>query len=262
MIQLVLNMFIDNHFVLDMIGILVTQVFFGSLYYIQAFKPIRECFAMLKLIDSNQELSVSRSRTLSTSKYNLKDKKKTPKTWVKYIDASKENFETFMNHLVKEFCVETMLFVLEMMQWKRYISVQTNTKKDDPILGKIFDINTLSSIPQSSIICKSDTIMEQINQFKLKYLDFESPLEINISSVNHTEIMNKINQLSTKYENISPNDIGNDSLQEIITVFDIGLRDMSKLLDTIYFRFKYTLNKTNDADTDTQIVSQLMTIVK
>ena len=140
--------------------------------------------------------------------------------WTVYVNAVSDdkNWNKFMRHLIKEFAVENLCFVLEAIQFKTQLIVEPDKlfkKKNQTEDDKQSNNNNNSvhnvfvndknigwfmklpnGLPQSSIIVNSKrNYIEQIDKIYEKYIANDALLQINISFEAREEFMTDYHQI-------------------------------------------------------------------
>eukprot|EP01083_Nonionella_stella_P269876 913452_1 len=149
------------------------------------------------------------------------------------------NFELFVQHLAREFCIETILSFIEMVQFKHLINANFDinlgrTVSDDGDCDtELFydfdrcDINRNTAIPRSFIVCKSDLKQKDHNDLApflilthalfSKYIAPGAELEINISGAVRESYLK---DMECGVGTFIDNKLNNDNPMEAIDVFE------------------------------------------
>eukprot|EP01084_Bolivina_argentea_P252787 424419_1 len=159
-----------------------------------------------------------------------------PLTWTEYV-FYEHNMNVFMRYLVKEFCIENLIFILECYQLKRYHFEKYMIDQVTDIEDLGFYINfDATHIVQSEIIQDSNTLIQQLKLIYNKYISHDSELQININSDQRIEIEEYFDNFEQVNNNI-------DKI-EAIKIFDESLKEISILLRSSYSRLKlYVINQ-------------------
>eukprot|EP01083_Nonionella_stella_P269877 913456_1 len=153
------------------------------------------------------------------------------------------NFELFVQHLAREFCIETILSFIEMVQFKHLINVKfaidinlgrsVSYDGDCELDTELFydfdrcDINRNTAIPRSFIVCKSDLKQKDHNDLApflilthalfSKYIAPGAELEINISGAVRESYLK---DMECGVGTFIDNKLNNDNPMEAIDVFE------------------------------------------
>eukprot|EP01084_Bolivina_argentea_P094268 169463_1 len=189
-----------------------------------------------RMIRQNSHAHETSSTTGSSSKLdsfaaNL------PNSWKEYV-TNEHNINVLMRYLIKEFCIESLTFVLECCQLKKYHFDKGTCTNDQN--EKIKDINEmgfyvnfdLKNIVQTDVIKDNNTLKQQLKLLYNKYIIEGCDLEINISYEQHQTLDTFFKNHESDEEN------PNDNLLGAIQIFDDGLVEVSRLLRSCYVRLK------------------------
>eukprot|EP01084_Bolivina_argentea_P049554 91125_1 len=151
--------------------------------------------------------------------------------WTEYVSSCRNNFDNFMNHLVKEYSVENLLFILEVMQFKAKNFDDTSLNKainKDTNVG--YYLHLPSDITKSTIIYGKETIhpLQQILSLYNKYIIRGAPLQVNISYSACSEIEIEINSVIMNKNNFKFNPL----------IFDSAVIEIVSLVNDSWCRYK------------------------
>eukprot|EP01084_Bolivina_argentea_P075390 136681_1 len=136
---------------------------------------------------------------------------------LKQLLSTEYGFDAFIHHISQEFCVETLLSCVELIQFQIFY----NVNEDDILL--IFP----ECIPNSSIVYNVNySCHDKIRQLCEKYILNGSDLELNISyrlRKDLTKLYNKIHEIPTEI---------------CKTFFNEVIIDMADLMEDSFYRFK------------------------
>eukprot|EP01083_Nonionella_stella_P164595 545256_1 len=179
-------------------------------------------------------------------------------------------FNSFMQHLIKEFSIEIMLALIELSQFQermRALALSTDQNIANQEEWKLsFDLlDGLSYIPQSSIVFDAlneeevntfqHMIMTDITKRKQmeflirahkiyeKYFDSGSDFEINISSTQKKFVTGQLSLFDAwKLENVPHSEDALDELNQLFKLFSTAIGSMRILLQYSFTRFKMAGN--------------------
>lgn len=205
------------------------------------------------------------------------DNKYAAKTWQKYVnmkcdenEQDDQNWNRFMRHLIKEFAVENLCFVLEVIQFKQQFIPNYNllfrdgkVKTENDLFGWFIKIP--SSLPISSIIeSNRNQFNIQVVQIYEKYIASSAELAINISSETRKELKHKMmgvylniryRQSHKEEETTSENKIDTNKSDEkheadasILKMFDGALSDIDENLFGSFSRLKQNIDINHTQD--------------
>ena len=181
--------------------------------------------------------------------------------WEDVVSQDTEILHSFMRFLVRRFCVENMLFIIETMQFKQAIirnkDEHGKNEVDYGIIIRLYDEEhemKRDAVPRSTIVYGDNndyTLMEQIRMIYDKYVSEHASLQINIPFDTRHKLQQSIfsEDLSTK---------GVDD-EVLIKCFDECIEEVRILLTGLFTRFasngKYAKNVDGDGlDINEQII--------
>ena len=159
--------------------------------------------------------------------------------WTEYVTQSKDNFNKFMQHLTKEWAVENLCFILEIMQFKQKWMENgqgSGSVVDDDKIGYYFELS--QDLPRSDIVYlkqgedEDGNMKQQILLLSEKYITDRADLCVNISYITRMVIFNKIDELKNE------NELSAEKKGELLLLFDGSLKEIAKLLDDAWRRFR------------------------
>ena len=251
----------ERYFWLSILNGFVGALFNVGLVYGSAIYPQRLHEEIMssrktKLVSDHSNVSVS-------SNEDKKHKRTDTADWTRVISRDIENLNRFMRYLCRSFCVENMLFMIEVMQFKQAISEKyTKTSSDIGIdVGvflKFYDAEkNKADIPKSSIVYNENnyTVNQQILKLYEKYIDENAALQVNISHETRQKLSEVV--LSADFGTTENSDV-----EQLAKVFDEVITDVHILLSGLWWRFtsdhEDTLQLCDDiSNADQQIVIAL-----
>ena len=249
-----MNIYLDGderHFWFSIMNGFVAGIFSLCLVYGSAIYPAQVLKRVVSetnvqprsnLVSTNSNTSVS-----SDDKRSHQDKDKDAAlNWTAMIARDIETLNRFMRYLCRSFCVENMLFLIEVMQFKQAMK-ECNPALNDTDIGIVSkfydDVKDKDRIPRSSIVYNKNnfTMNQQIIKLYQKYIDENAALEVNISHETREKVSDTV--LSCKFGDGS--EIG-----ELIKVFDDVIIEIHVLLSGLWRRFtsdqEYVLQLNDD----------------
>ena len=194
-------------------------------------------------------------------------------TWSHFIKLSINNFNLFSHYLCDSYCIENLLFIIDVMKYKnKSISMIRSYRKtfgeDDSaetqgIFGSILpfyqddhlptspivnglginDIESQSSYNNYVLSDDMDGILKGIEDLYQRYINpHDRSLAVGfISEQTAFEITENLSKLKSKFENeenIDDNLMKNDAfIQELLSIFDNALNETSALLQFMFREF-------------------------
>ena len=167
-------------------------------------------------------------------------------------------FDSFMQHLIREFSMENLLAIIEFTQFKNHAKETFNINDDNEKVGDIIDYTFASTVPLSDIVYNGGmkgksskkktggTEIERVRMFKIKayklygkYVKWGSEFEVNISH----RVRVKLDELMGSYDKW----IGSDSSEmEVVDIFDAASTELGSLLRDSLKRFTLFMELENE----------------
>eukprot|EP01084_Bolivina_argentea_P138879 244404_1 len=119
------------------------------------------------------------------------------------IVSIKDGFDLFADHLVKEFCIESLLFLFEMMQIKDQLL--TTNLLDENEVGIMVKLNCERihrTRRDSGNISSVDTLKENLRHIVNSYIDGDSDYSINIASRTRCKILGSFTKVKQEVYNV------------------------------------------------------------
>ena len=163
------------------------------------------------------------------------------KNWTMIIKENIEILHLFMRFLCRSLCVENMLFLIEIMQFKREFIKKRALMKSGGISGGKIDYGIVidlygeeeeQQIPKSAIVFSDYTeysVNEQIRMIFDKYISDSAKLQINLSFADRSQLQELI--LSDEFMN-------NHDDEFLIKIMDDAISEIVLLLNGSWLRFK------------------------
>ena len=231
-----------RHKSLQMVNTWISMIASTILTFMTVSYPV----LILKQMDNTDQLQLELEITSNTS--NSLQIEQQYLSWKKFVCQSRENFDEFMAHLSDEWNVESLCFIVEIIQFKEKhlnISSQNQTKIN---INTKYDNNEESDnnigyylrfpqnvAPKSNIVHSTNhDIRQQIILLYKKYIVWDSQLAINVSYEAREAVKSIVNDI--KYINNKKNEGSNDDYN--ILMFDDCLKEVGRLLDDSWFRFR------------------------
>lgn len=219
-------------------GLIYGSVIYPNKLYIKIYEKQRKS----EIMSQNSEMSISREN-IETN-------------WTEIINKKIDYLNRFMRYLCRSFCVENMLFLIEIMQFKQEVINKYDGKINDKNVGVLYVLYDLNQdkndIPKSGIVYNEHnlSINQQILKLYEKYIDENALFQINISY----EIRMKIARIVLNEEFDK-----NDDIQGLVKIFDEGIHEIYLLLHGLFVRFSCDSNylmelRSDRTDIDQQIV--------
>eukprot|EP01083_Nonionella_stella_P233039 821488_1 len=156
----------------------------------------------------------------------------------------KESLDAFMTHLCDEWCMESLLFVIECWQFKDCIVKYHSDESNATYVHKLTTINTLrlptNALPQSIIAYdKTLSMSKKVKRMANKYIHDGSEFQLNISfQMKHDVLMlcadeKQLNEMSH---------------EQYYQCFDEILDEILLLMRPSYYRFAKKANKASMED--------------
>lgn len=201
-------------------------------------------------------------------------------TWSHFIETSNDNFNSFSNFLCDSYCIENLLFIIDVMKYKnKSISMITSYRKTidehaldendhesaEYVFGSVLPFYQDDHLPTSPIVHDlgrndiesqnnnnyvlsddMDVIFKGIEDLYQRYINpYDRSLAVGfISEQTAFEITDNLSKLKNKFENeenIDDNLIKNDAfIQELLSIFDNALNETSALLQFMFREFIIT----------------------
>lgn len=149
--------------------------------------------------------------------------------------ADDKLLDLFANHLTKEMCIECLLSVIEMQQFKNYLKKQLNVEH------AIVIVDLSSNVPRSELVYGKqeptlDAFKEIAYELHKKYVEEGSEFEINISSRMRRGLESKISDHAQwMKDNVTKDDLS--------LLFDDAMEENIKLLNQSKGRFQEKLKE-------------------
>ena len=143
-------------------------------------------------------------------------------------------FESFMQHLSREFSMENLLSLVEFLQFQKYVAEEIGYYDKDDAEKILCDELVLSKeVPLSGIVYDEEMdLKNKAYAIYTKYIDNRAEYSINISYLVRQKLVN----LMDNYENWMGNDVLTDV--ELMNIFAGACREIKRLMNDSYQRFK------------------------
>ena len=159
---------------------------------------------------------------------------------LKNILEDKNGFTQFARHLTKEFCIENLLFIVELQQWQTALELELGRIESNDL-----GVSLPTNAPRSQIVAADDCYLQFTKLFK-KYIINDAYFCVNISGLTRKKFYlqleyddnenKKTNEIMVQYLK----DRGNIDEYALLTMFDAARREIFELLSFAFIRFKNT----------------------
>eukprot|EP01084_Bolivina_argentea_P076126 137942_1 len=252
-VQIVLKFFFPEiGYIISYMAVLINLVMF----YVLIIYPINN-------MDISDETDYEE---LSVSNRDILKKQPNPstamKSWIHFLNDKEENYAVFMQHVGREFTSETLLFITEYVQFKRYIIDNVQTIDISEVIGKCDQLRLpeTNEFPTSFIVDQYKMkrqqtdfdekicFIEAMEALFVKYIESGKAFyEINISYEKRQKItkcvrgvnwkgMSDVDRMSEMVEN-TDNDL-NVMVVKTMNGFEVAADAMARLLVEPFQRFK------------------------
>jgi len=190
-------------------------------------------YLYLRLSEMNIDYSISKSNKRDRSNSSA------PQTRMEKAFKNEELISLFAKHLNSEFCIESLLFLLEFSQYKQQIrSLYAKDLSNDTETHDIDDLVFSNTIPTSEIneLIKANnisTVKDAANKLFNKYINDKQNMPDFMINISYLQKKN----LFTEFEEKINNNQYNVNIIELYHLFDIGGREILKLIKPAWKRF-------------------------
>ena len=132
--------------------------------------------------------------------------------------STKDGFDIFANQLVKEFSIENLFFVYEVMQTKKDAITHKLLKRDE--VGIFMEMDYGIVRRQGSVVYNIDDLKKNFRHIRDQYIITSGEYCVNISA------MTRLQSINTLESNT------NMELSDMIQIFDLAIREILALMTT------------------------------